>query len=57
MTKEQKFLMEEHQKRMEAGAQRIANVGSAAERKKNKFDPISHPVYLFRKDNNVKDVN
>lgn len=55
-TKQEKFLMEEHQKRIEAKNGRISHIGSKQERSKNQFDPVAHPVYLFRNEKNKKDV-
>lgn len=48
--------MEEHQKRIEAKNGRISHIGSKQERSKNQFDPVAHPVYLFRNEKNKKDV-
>lgn len=56
--KKNDFINQEHERNLKSQYKRVSNVGkSMAERKKNEFDPIAHPVTFFRRpDESKKDI-
>jgi len=47
--KRNNFHMDEHLKNLASLQKRIGDLGSANERKKNPYDPLSHPSLFFRR--------
>ena len=47
--KKSTYYEEEHLRNLAALRQRVQNVGNAQDRAKNKYDPLTHPVRLFRR--------
>ncbi|KRX02011.1 hypothetical protein PPERSA_07656 [Pseudocohnilembus persalinus] len=55
--KQQLHLEAEHQKRLKAQQDRFKAMYTEKERKKNQFDPVSHPVVLFRRGEDKSGTN